>query len=533
MADSLFAKFCKYVDDTIFPKENSGETVAFIIDQAFIDDFCKKEDISEKQLLNEVKWNLHKSAFYGALHVKGILAIQLYAATKREDSGGITEKNYRERLSQVLNWDIQDLQSWMAENQEDFWNTLYSWCDNHDFPIAKCQPKIGAGRYVQYPVQQAARVFTQKDLKSIAYHFVQNKLQPNEDISEPDFWRILSKRRLPYFVHTNHGQRLVEVREYLDDAYRQVYNFYLRWDGTYLDPDRNKSSRVESEQHFLYLSEEGHIDIRDKNMKLEKRLDWSSLSSNEISRFYTFKRSQWILFRRNEDYYGYWEETRYLEKHEEDGSTTYDEGIAIVFNNGPSVYSNLERNPFSSFTPIFSNHRVKIYRFSYSLSIDSFYTEKKFFCLDGGLKVGRMQYLLGGSPVLAMEKDSKFWIDGESPTSKPKNGRLSLNYLPVGTHDIKFPGFKKVEFTIVNPDITVPFWDNSYNRWVFDRRNTLWKSIQTEDGVVGIDFSTFRMETGRSVSDSVITRWATLHTTGKAYPEEDNIALKLLMKQDR
>lgn len=141
--------------------------------------------------------------------------------------------------------------------------------------------------------------------------------------------------------------------------------------------------------------------------------------------------------------------------------------------------------------------------------------------------------MLGGAPVLTMEKDSKFWIDGESPTSKPENGRLSLNYLPAGTHDIKFPGFKKVEFTIVNPDITAPSWDNTYNRWVFDRRKNLWKSIQTEDGVVGIDFSTFRIETSHSVNNSVITRWATLHTTGKALQEENNIALKLLMKQDR
>lgn len=530
--NDIFTSFCKYVDETIFSKENSGEDIAFIVDQAFIDDFCKKSEISEKQLLNEVRWNLRKSASYGHLHVKGILAIQLYAATKREDSGGITEKNYRDRLSQVLGWDLQDLQSWMAENQEDYWSTLYSWCDRNDFPIAKCHPKTGAGRYVQYPVQQAARVFTQKDLKSIAYHFVKYKLQPNEDISEPDFWRILNKRRLPSYVHTNHGQRLVEVREYLDDAYRQIYNFYLRWDGSYLDYERNRTSRVDSEQHFLYLSEDGHIDIRDKNMKLEKQLDWLDLSINEISRFYSFKRSQWILFRRNEDYSDYWEETRYLEKHEENDSTIYDEGMAVVFSNAPSVYSNLERNPFSNFSPIFSNSRVKIYRFSYSILIDHIYTEKKFFRLDGGLKVGRMQYMLGGAPVLAMDKDSRFWIDGETPSSKPVNGRLSLNYLPVGTHDIKFPGFKKVEFTIVKPDITVPSWGDSYNKWVFDRKKTTWKAMQSEDGVVGIDFSTFKMDTGHAASGSVLTRWATYHTTGRTLPDEDNIALKILTKQD-
>ena len=126
MAVSLFTQFCEYVDETIFPKENGGETVAFIVDQAFIDDFCKKYETSEKLLLREVRLNLFRTQYPSHLHIKGILAIQLYAATKREDSGGITEKNYRDRLSQVLDWDIQDLQAWMAENQETYWSRLYT-----------------------------------------------------------------------------------------------------------------------------------------------------------------------------------------------------------------------------------------------------------------------------------------------------------------------------------------------------------------------------------------------------------------------
>lgn len=109
MAVSLFTQFCEYVDETIFPKENGGETVAFIVDQAFIDDFCKKYETSEKLLLREVRLNLFRTQYPSHLHIKEILAIQLYAATKREDSGGITEKNYRNHLSQVLDWDIQDL----------------------------------------------------------------------------------------------------------------------------------------------------------------------------------------------------------------------------------------------------------------------------------------------------------------------------------------------------------------------------------------------------------------------------------------
>ena len=53
--ESTFIKFCKYVDESIFPKEN----IAFIVDQAFIDEFCKKHAVSENALLRDVRLNLN------------------------------------------------------------------------------------------------------------------------------------------------------------------------------------------------------------------------------------------------------------------------------------------------------------------------------------------------------------------------------------------------------------------------------------------------------------------------------------------
>ena len=119
------------------------------------------------------------------------LAVQLYAASKRANSDGVTEKNYRERLSQVLDWDINDLQSWMKDYQESSWESLYKWCDSHFFYITKCERKSYAGKYVQYPVKQALHVFTDEDLKYIAACFVDRNLQPGEDIQERDFMKIV------------------------------------------------------------------------------------------------------------------------------------------------------------------------------------------------------------------------------------------------------------------------------------------------------------------------------------------------------
>ena len=76
MTESLFIKFCKFVDESIFPKENRGESVAFIVDLAFIDDFCKKHSVSEDALLKDVKINLNRTSKDNHLHVSGFLWYQ-------------------------------------------------------------------------------------------------------------------------------------------------------------------------------------------------------------------------------------------------------------------------------------------------------------------------------------------------------------------------------------------------------------------------------------------------------------------------
>lgn len=529
MSDSLFHLFCDYVDENIFSKENIGETVAFIVDQPFIDDFCKKYGVTENSLISDIRlrlWGYSRTV----REIKGLLAIQLYAATKREDSGGITEKNYRERLSQLLNWDMSDLQSWMTEHQEHYWSQLYDWCDSNGFDIAKCYPKTGAGRYVQYPVQQAERVFTLKDLKYIAYHFAQKHLIPGEDIQEKDFWKLMGGTRcLPHYIHSNHGRRLIENPEYGIDAYRQVFNYFLRWDGSYIDYSVNRTARVQKERHFLYIpSDTSCVDIRDDRMKLEEKIDIQSLSENTLKTYYTFKRPGVIIFKKNDLYEDYWEETRYLDEKEE--------GMAIVFRTGSSSYSSYGSSrgkEFSYLHPIKSTPRLAIYRFTYSYNLYPYYSEGRTFTLEGGLKVGRMQYLEGGAPILSMTEDSIFRIDGELPKSRPIDGHLPLNFLEVGYHDIKFPNQKKIEFEIVRMDVGESDWDSSWNKWSISSKDSSWKSVQEDDGIVGLDFSPIIKSNrhGMSSSEGTLTRWAKFHSTGAIADDEDNIAIRLLSKQ--
>ena len=106
----LFSIFCKFIDERIFSEDNIGSSVAFVVDKALINEFCRKNNIVERDLMYAVRHNLY-SYSRNISHIKGVLAIQLYAASKRANSGDITVRNYRDRLSQVLlDWDMNDLQ---------------------------------------------------------------------------------------------------------------------------------------------------------------------------------------------------------------------------------------------------------------------------------------------------------------------------------------------------------------------------------------------------------------------------------------
>ncbi len=531
MEDSLFLKFCKYVDKTIFSKESVGETVAFIVDQTFIDDFCKEAGVKEDVLLSEVRTR-HYSVYScnDILSIKGIIAIQLYAATKRDDSYEMTERNYRDRFVQLLKWTLKNFNTWMEDNQEKCWNRLYNWCDKNDFRIAKCEFKTGSGRFVQFPLQQAARIFTQKDLKHIAYYFVENNLQPGEDIQEEDFWRILSKTDLPSYIKTNHGRKLMGNREYVQDAPRQVYNYYLKWDGSYINPITEKTKRLNAEKFFLYLKGDfSSVDVRNERMNLERRIDLNNSLRSSLEQYYRFKRPCCIIFHKDDTYDDYWEETRYLGKQEEGLALIIDEPIS----ESPSVTYYKRNAEFRDSKLIFSHEKIRIYQFSFSDSdlLSNYFSTERLFSLDGGLKIGRMKFMRDGAPILRLFTNTVFYIDGEKHDKKLEGGCLNLNYLPIGKHTIKIPNSRKVEFEILEPISGCTEWSLDFNRWFFDRSNGLWSSYKCEDGIVGLDFYLIKMATfGCEHSESDITRWARFHLSGQCAENENNIAIKLLSK---
>ena len=78
----LYSSFCDFIDTYIFSEEKVGMTVSFVVDKTLITEFCKKHNVTESILMEAVRGRLY-SYHKDIKHIKGILAIQLYAASKR------------------------------------------------------------------------------------------------------------------------------------------------------------------------------------------------------------------------------------------------------------------------------------------------------------------------------------------------------------------------------------------------------------------------------------------------------------------
>lgn len=517
MPTTLFESFCKHVDTTIFSHENMGGVVAFVINKTFIRKFCEQSGITESSLMDSVRNSLWSPKVYqNHLYVKGILAIQLYAASIRANSDGLSSSNYRERLVQILDWNLEDLDRWMRFYQDRAWKSLYEWCNRSGFIIAKTYPRSGSGRYTQYPIQQAERVFTEEELINLACSFNDAKLAPGEDISEKSFWNIINKYQLSRYVTSSHAKNILASHDYASDGYTQVYNYYLRWDGTYKSIFDLTKKHISVNPNSLYLDGQfSNLELRDANHNLVFKLDLNNFSRSSLDNYYSFKRENFILFKKNDVYDNYWEETRYLEK----GT----DGIAIRIKCWPN-------HSYVLGSPFYSNKNIEIYRVTEHNGKQELFTEEKFYCLEGGLKVSKSQYILGATPLLRVNRKTKFWIDGELNESTSLDSIFILD-LDEGSHCIKFPNCPKIEFSIVSPAIKEHIWSNEYNKWDINNSSNSWTSNNNiENGISGLDFSCFN--TFIAKDDNAISSWTKFHVFGKS-SNCNNIVLKILSHSNK
>lgn len=514
MAD-IFRSFCSFIKQEFFSTDAVGEEVSFAVDKYTIQKFCIGNNSSEVELINSARKDFWKYS-HTQEQILGILAIQLYAASLRKEEYLYSSRNYTIRLRELLNWDDNDWKKWMYARQDEYWETFYNWCTEQGFYIQRCKPFDGPGRFVQYPIEHSKTVFTEEDLLYISNCFVENHLFPGEDISYCEFNRIIGHYDIERTIknpEVKHALRVLDYSLCKDDYLRQVYNFYLRWDGKSKERLTQKtiSAPNESVASQLYMTEDlKTLEFRTKDMVLqEPKLCIDNLSYNTIKSRYSFRRKNKsvIIFKRDDIYDNYWQETRFLEP----GSV----GRAIVFRQQSSRY-------FPQKTILKSTNSITIIEISKENDPFDCYSEEKPFSIIGGLKIGRDKYLLGAGPTIRVSKNIPFWINGER-----HEGIGDYQIIQHGRNIVKFRDYKSIEINIVAHTDQRHIWRDNYTKWILNRGKALWEPSKKEGKVVGLDFSD--LIPAEDTNKGVLTRWARYHLLRERKSKEHNIAIKQLI----
>lgn len=185
----------------------------------------------------------------------GLLAIQCYAATLMENDHDGSIKAYKLRLMQLINLKtIEELNGLFEEHlggrpiQESIWLAAQKYVVDHwgqqlTLPFVRTH----AGRYVQFPKSQA--LLNKEDLKNFALIFGQYFPAP-ENISFDYFRNHLNG----YFkeISSERVRNIFTDPLKSDAAYKQAYNYFLSWSGTY-QPVWPKHAAAKSSQQIILV----------------------------------------------------------------------------------------------------------------------------------------------------------------------------------------------------------------------------------------------------------------------------------------
>lgn len=430
----IYETFCEIIKETFFSESLKGEYVSLVVDEDFISTTCDKIGINEDDLLSKVRWFMYSSPRASLIENNvlclGVIAIQLYATSLRGDTDLKGDNGYRTILGNLLSLDQESLNEWMATYQQLFWNCFYCWCEDNDFLVNKVNVRSGPWRYVRFMLSLAGCTLNKKDLQSFGYLFYIHGLQPSDMLSEKDFWQLLGGKNRVIGYTTSRSQRI--LRETANEAtYSQIYTYYCnKWDGTYDDvyTQKRKSVAPHNPYRLFFNEDEMIFIIMDDDFQPISVIPISKLNKNQIGAYMRLNNT--VIFEPSQMYPGYWESKRLID--------SSDIGMALIF--APSI-------------PRFDCHRIhigkdyRLVKFEKSYNTIQYFTkEEKPYILEGGLKIGYHKYLHGGEPLIRINRDTKFWIDGVS--NDAEDGDIFTMDIDEGKHIIKFQGYSPLRIEI-------------------------------------------------------------------------------------
>ena len=181
---NTYLRFSQFIKSLFFPEDKKGSQIYFIVDENIISSACKEMGLEDnKEIFINIKIFMEKDS-YNSLSIEsilGVIAIQLYAASKRERKNNHTERAFIPILQEIISLEKAELNNWLKNWQDKFWQFLFDWCDRNNYYIPRVSAKTGKDRNVQYPKKLAQFTLNREGLKRFGNIFVEYNLSVGEE----------------------------------------------------------------------------------------------------------------------------------------------------------------------------------------------------------------------------------------------------------------------------------------------------------------------------------------------------------------
>ena len=356
----------------------------------------------------------------------GLIAIQLLAASARQDDELCTSAAYNPRLRQYLNIDDNKLQMKYRDAQERIFSLFEEWCKRHSYAIYLSKSSTHY-RYVQFPLSLA--LLHKKDLQSLGIFFHKCAFARNDEIDFECFSQIVQSRTgsFPPNIHQK-WNRLASDKGRKTAVLKQMYFAFLNWDGNF---------------------EENHKQYQSWNAQQAKDYSMYWAQSQEIQPdFFCNNQSANYPLGNSKD--GFWEqdplkpndwtfiEDRYLTSHESSlyvftycSNSFFAIELCDRFQKKPYLYGSIKIILFSSqeISEIIQSFPTK-------------FTKNHLLYLTGGIKLAHREWMEGAGPIVSTDTQytKAFLVCLESPEQNREIclADQPLIHLPAGHYFIRY-----------------------------------------------------------------------------------------------
>jgi hypothetical protein len=282
----------------MFLKKSLGmDYFIMAIDDNDIKVISKKCNLTSEQLKSEViglgtktKWDKYLNIIDNIPQCFGMIALQVLCASRMERTDEYTENAYNLIFKEYINQN--NIQLKYKKYQDKIWMMAKSYIEEHlNYKTSIPDPKIGKGRFIQYPLSQV--YLNKNDLLKFSGLFHHYELKPNQAIRFDDLNIILNINNdfndVDKKFRTSHFDKIINRKIFqLLIAQQQIHNEFLNWNGEWVN-DSNKekspSKKLYCEHYgettfeFYYYNQQKQYDVEKKNFKNEL------LENNIISKY--------------------------------------------------------------------------------------------------------------------------------------------------------------------------------------------------------------------------------------------------------